>query len=209
MIRRPPRSTLFPYTTLFRSAASGVWVLIFSITGYYGLFDLGIRSSIVRYVSKFSATDNKEEIAKLINTSLFSYSCIGALCMLVTIVGCLYVDRLFRIPPEFHSTARWLLLMVGASVALGFPLGVSGGMLEGLQKFYVNNWTSIASTLLRAALIVVVLQRGHGLLAVALITVSLPLLISIVRTAIAFRILPVPLRRRYVNSAMFGTVAAY
>src|SRR5256885_12712020 len=68
MIRRPPRSTLFPYTTLFRSAASGVWVLIFSITGYYGLFDLGIRSSIVRYVSKFSATDNKEEIAKLINT---------------------------------------------------------------------------------------------------------------------------------------------
>src|SRR3954449_7010513 len=25
MIRRPPRSTLFPYTTLFRSAASGPW----------------------------------------------------------------------------------------------------------------------------------------------------------------------------------------
>src|SRR5258708_13745179 len=25
MIRRPPRSTLFPYTTLFRSAAAGVW----------------------------------------------------------------------------------------------------------------------------------------------------------------------------------------
>src|SRR6266576_1321346 len=25
MIRRPPRSTLFPYTTLFRSPASGEW----------------------------------------------------------------------------------------------------------------------------------------------------------------------------------------
>src|SRR5438093_8084829 len=25
MIRRPPRSTLFPYTTLFRSAGSGAW----------------------------------------------------------------------------------------------------------------------------------------------------------------------------------------
>src|SRR2546422_4182554 len=25
MIRRPPRSTLFPYTTLFRSASSPVW----------------------------------------------------------------------------------------------------------------------------------------------------------------------------------------
>src|SRR6266481_9895357 len=28
MIRRPPRSTLFPYTTLFRSPAQGVYVLI-------------------------------------------------------------------------------------------------------------------------------------------------------------------------------------
>src|SRR3712207_9004774 len=26
MIRRPPRSTLFPYTTLFRSAGVGPWV---------------------------------------------------------------------------------------------------------------------------------------------------------------------------------------
>src|SRR5436309_7930302 len=78
-------------------AASGVWVLIFSITGYYGLFDLGIRSSIVRYIAKFSATDSKEEIAKLINTSLFTYSCIGALCMLLTVAGCIYVDRLFHI----------------------------------------------------------------------------------------------------------------
>src|SRR5260370_42564047 len=27
MIRRPPRSTLFPYTTLFRSVTCGAWVL--------------------------------------------------------------------------------------------------------------------------------------------------------------------------------------
>src|SRR2546427_12726591 len=33
MIRRPPRSTLFPYTTLFRSAfLSGGWVLLDPIT---------------------------------------------------------------------------------------------------------------------------------------------------------------------------------
>jgi O-antigen/teichoic acid export membrane protein len=189
--------------------AFGVWVLIFSITGYYGLFDLGIRSSIVRYVSKFSATKSMDEIAKLINTSLFSYTCIGIFCLLVTAIGCLYVDRLFRIPPQFYSTARWLFLMVGTSVALGFPLGVAGGMLEGLQKFYILNWTSIASTLLRAALIVLVLERGLGLLTIAFITVSLPFAISIVRTAIAFRLLPVPLERRYIDSAMFRKVAVY
>lgn len=189
--------------------AFGIWVLIFSLTGYYGLFDLGIRSSIVRYVSKFAATESTDEIDKLINTSLFSYSCIGAFCLLLTVVGCLYVDRMFHIPPEFYSTARWLFLMVGGSVALGFPLGVSGGMLEGLQKFYILNWTSIASTLLRAALIIVALERGLGLLTIAFITVVLPLVTSVVRTAIAFRLLPVSLQRRYIDPAMFRKVAVY
>src|SRR2546430_10013065 len=32
MIRRPPRSTLFPYTTLFRSARSATWSAMLSAT---------------------------------------------------------------------------------------------------------------------------------------------------------------------------------
>src|SRR5258705_12785023 len=34
MIRRPPRSTLFPYTTLFRSPASGHRILMDSFPGF-------------------------------------------------------------------------------------------------------------------------------------------------------------------------------
>src|SRR3712207_7578293 len=42
MIRRPPRSTLFPYTTLFRSESGGNWS-INTGNGYYGglQFNLG------------------------------------------------------------------------------------------------------------------------------------------------------------------------
>jgi len=189
--------------------AFGVWVLIFSLTGYYGLFDLGIRSSIVRYVSKFSATNDKQELARLVNTSLFGYGCVGVLSILVTFAGFYYVDRLFRIPPELHSTARWLLLVVGTSVALGFPLGIINGYLEGLQKFYVLNWTNIVFTLLRIVFIVTFLNLGYGLLTLALITVGLPFLSSIVRGVIAFRILPVSFGLHFVDRAMFRQIARY
>jgi O-antigen/teichoic acid export membrane protein len=189
--------------------AFGVWVLIFSITGYYGLFDLGIRSSIVRYVSKFTAIQDHEELAKLINTSLFSYSCVGAASMLVTLAISSHIDTLFRIPPELHSTARWLLLMVGSSVALGFPIGIFGGFLEGLQRFYILNWTNVMSTLIRAGLIVWALHHGYGLLTVALITIALPLLTGIVRGAIALRFCPVPFGRRYIDRTTFRRMANY
>ena len=191
-------------------AAFGIWVLIFSLTGYYGVFDFGIRSSIIRYVSKYTATKDIEEVSGLINTAMFSYACVGVVSLLLTVVGCIYVDRLFKIPAAFHFTAQWLLFVVGTSVAVGFPLGVFGGMLEGMQKFYVNNWVQIGfSGVLRAVLIVFYLNRGYGLLTVALITVGLPVLASIVRAVVALRALPIKFRWKYVSRNSFRHMANY
>lgn len=190
-------------------AAFGIWVLIFSITGYYGIFDLGIRSAIIRYVSKFHATGEVEELAKVVNTNLFMHTCTCVASMTVTIVLSLYVDRFFKIPPEFHSAARWLLLMTGASVAVGFPLGVIGGILEGLQRYYIQSWMNIGSNLLRAVLIVVALRRGGGLVTIAIITVALGTLAQLIRAIIAMRLVRVPLGLRYVKWTTFNTVVRY
>jgi O-antigen/teichoic acid export membrane protein len=189
--------------------AFGIWVLIFSVTGYYGLFDLGIRSSVIRYVSTYTAANDSDGLARLINTSLATYTAIGAVAMAVTLLASLFVDRLFRIPPDFLVTARWLFLMVGAAVALGFPTGLFGGILEGAQQFYYVNLTNLVSTLLRAVLIVIALTHGYGLLMVALITVSLPILGSLVRAAIVLRILPIRFGWNYVDRSAFREIANY
>src|SRR5256885_10679314 len=64
--------------------AFGLWVLIFSLTGYYGLFDLGIRSSIVRYVAKYSAVNDQDQLNKLVNTAMFAYGAIALVCLALT-----------------------------------------------------------------------------------------------------------------------------
>jgi O-antigen/teichoic acid export membrane protein len=154
---------------------------------------------VVRFVAKFWATKDAENLTQVINTSLFAYAGIGAVAMLLTVAGAFYIDHLFKIPSEFHSTARWLFLIVGASVAVGFPVGVFGGALEGLQRFYLVSYTNVASAFLRAAAIVLVLSRGHGLVVLALVTTLLPLLMSLVRAGIALSILRTPIGMRYVT----------
>lgn len=190
-------------------AAFGIWVLIFSITGYYGLFDLGIRSSVLRYFSKHLATKDEEALGKVINTSLFSYTCIGAFTFLVTVALAPYLDTFFHIAPESHFTARLLLLMVGGAVALGFPLEITGSLLEGLQRFDIINVTGIVFTIARAVFIVIALTHGAGLLTVALITVAAPLATSIVRGFIVRRLCPLPFGWRYVDRATFRQMASY
>lgn len=189
--------------------AFGIWVLIFSIAGYYGLFDLGIRSSIVRYVSRARANNDWEDASCVISTSLFSYSCIGIFALLVTATLSLFMGKFHSISPPFQATARWLLIMVGSAVSLGFPLGVFGGVLEALQRFELQSSINIASTLIRALLIVLALTHGYGLLTIAFITVMLPILSSVLRALITFRLIPVRLGPAYVRRSTFRQIANY
>jgi O-antigen/teichoic acid export membrane protein len=189
--------------------AFGIWVLIFSITGYYGIFDLGIRSSVVRYISKFTAVDDKDGLARFFNTSLATYTCIGLAATLATLAGTSFIGSLFHVAPNFLITARWLFLIVGLSVALGFPLGMFSGILEGLQRFYLLNFTNIAALLVRALLTVLALRRGYGLLTVGIITVLLPLLSAVARAVCVFRILPIPIGWKYVDRSVFNEMANY
>jgi len=108
-----------------------------------------------------------------------------------------------------HSTARWLLLLVGASVGIGFPLGVVGGYLDGLQRFYVNNWANIAGDIARLVGILLAVHYGRGLLTIAAITVVLPVILSAIRGVIAYRIQPVPFGLKYVDRTTFRTMVNY
>ncbi len=191
------------------NTAYGAWVLVFSVTGYYGLFDLGVRSSIIRYVSTYNATSDIEGLSRLIGTALAVYSAIGLAAFVTTIVLSGFLGSLFRMPADFLPTARILFLMVGTAVALGFPGGVFGGILEGLNRFYFVNLTNLGATLLRASLIVLALHHGYGLLAVALITVTLPLVGAVVRAVIALRVLPLHFGWKYVDGSAFGEIARY
>jgi O-antigen/teichoic acid export membrane protein len=189
--------------------AFGLWILVFSITGYYGLFDFGIRSSIIKYVAQFAARGETEELTRFVNTCLFVYSWIALFLVVVTVVCSRYVDAIFRVSPAFVVTARLLVLLVGAAIALGFPLGVFSGILEGLQKYTWENATQIASSLLRAVLIVIALQRGKGLLTIALITVIVPLFASACHILIVRRMLPLQFGRKFFDRTAFRLMTRY
>src|SRR5258708_8235186 len=57
MIRRPPRSTLFPYTTLFRSVTSSLTVL----TGIEGCTTSSVGADPARVMGAKSVSERSEE----------------------------------------------------------------------------------------------------------------------------------------------------
>src|ERR1700756_5169125 len=140
--------------------AFSLWVLVFAFTGYFGLLDLGIRSSIVKYTAKFIATGDRDQLKRYLSTSMAFYTAIGAVILIATMVAFFSLQLLFRIPAGSLASARMLVLLSGAGIAVTFPLTVFAGALEGLQKFSWLQLSQIGITLLRALLIVIALTSG-------------------------------------------------
>jgi len=189
--------------------AFSLWVLVFAATGYFGLLDLGIRSSIVRYTAKFLATNDRDQLSRCLSTSLGFYCAIAAVILLATAAGFFYLDVLFKVPGSVLSSARLLFLLAGTNVALTFPLSVFAGALEGAQKFSWLQLSQIGIVLVRALLIVAALLLGGGLVAVGAITVAMSLLSYLIFTAMALRTLPMRLSPRLVDAKVFRKMAAY
>lgn len=148
----------------------GIWVLIGSLTGYLGLFDFGISGAVVKYVAEFKESRNITDLNEFISTAVIIYSLIGLITLVVCTVIAFYFVQYFRIDAENIALSKWVILIVGVTIATNFPLSVFGGIVRGFQRFDYNSFVEIGMLVLRTILIFYFVARGGGLLALALVT---------------------------------------
>ena len=189
--------------------AYGLWILVFAITGYFRIFNLGLNSTVIRYVARFFATRDFKNLERFLNTILSLFTGIAILILITTFFLSWKINSFFHISPSLHSTARSLIMIVGSAFALQFPLGLFGGILEGLQRFWWRNAVQITADLLRAGLVVLVLNHGFGLLGISLVTVVLSFLSYICYIPMAVKLLPIRFRIFEFDRAAFYEIIRY
>jgi O-antigen/teichoic acid export membrane protein len=168
----------------------GVWALVVSLVGYGNLLDLGVRSSIVKYVSQYHATQDQHRLKKLYTTAFWVYISIGVLVLALSILASLLLPRMVAIPAELKEDAQVVLVIVGLSIALKFPAGVFEGVITGLQRYELANGISIGFTLLRTALIVAALLNDQKLVALAVAGLLTDALMMLAMAISCRRLLP-------------------
>src|SRR5882757_1753617 len=145
----------------------GVWSLVVSLTGYLGLFDLGVRGAVTRYVARFHAQTDHTRANEVASAAMAIFLTTGGVAILVSGVLAIFVLGRLNLPIEYLPEARIVLLLVGSSVAVSLADGVYGGLLIALQRFDLSNAIEIAGSGLRAVAIVAALSHGFGLITLA------------------------------------------
>lgn len=195
---------------LMGNADYGLWVTVFSLTGYFGLFDQGIRPSLVRYISRDQALGDEAGLSRTVNTALALFGAVGLLVMAASTVVAVNFTQWFHLDPARHTEMMWVVLVAGASVAIGFPFGVFGAVLSGLQRYDIGNTIGLLVTVLRSAGFVIVLRLGGGLLELAWTSLVLSVLGHVLSWIWVARLMPhLRYGPRWVTRTHLGLIGSY
>jgi O-antigen/teichoic acid export membrane protein len=168
----------------------GLWVLVGSIFQYRRLLDMGMNSSINRYIPVGLAKGDKDKIQRILSTSFFFFTALAIVLALVSLVIYKHIGTWFAISSDMVGVAGVLVLVVGASFAVAMPLQLSSALLSGLQRYDLLNLAELVMLVLRTALVVILLQQGYGLLTLGLLYGISEILVRIVQLVWAKQLLP-------------------
>ena len=141
----------------------GLWILAASVTTYFSVLDLGFGSAVVKFVAEYRAKRDAHSLNEVLSTMHYVFIGIGFVCYAAVILAAVALPAIFNIAPDQIWTGRFVLLATGVQVALFFPFSVYGGVINGFERYHLNNLVGLVFNLLTAAVNVLVLWLGYGL----------------------------------------------
>jgi len=149
------------------NAAYGVWVLAVSSVQYFVLLDLGMRSSVLRYVSKGYTTRDHEAASEAFSAALWVRLQLSAL--LLALCGGLdaIFPHIFKVPSGLVSDARVVVVLMGLSLAIAMSIGVYGGVVSALNRYDLYTCVALVQLSVRVIGVVAVIRAGRGIVAIA------------------------------------------
>ena len=165
----------------------GLWILVATFMGYYGLLDIGLSSAVSRFISRAIGQNDKNERKIIITTSFYTFLFLGIIAFIATLL-CVYFAYIIVSSKDDLYLLRILLLIMGVSLCLAFPLRAFIGVISANLRHYISSLINIVMTIIRTLLIVYFVIDGFGLIAIAAITAGCSILSGLCLLFYAFKI---------------------
>ncbi|HBB65746.1 MAG: hypothetical protein A2X28_05990 [Elusimicrobia bacterium GWA2_56_46] len=168
----------------------GIWTLVGVATSYFGLLDLGIGTSFVKYISEFHAKGDREKINRLINTGVIFYSLFAVLLIGLGVGFIEPLLSILKIPRRLHDEAAIVFLMGIVLFAMSNIVSVFGAIQGALQRMDISNKLSLVFSIPAVIGTVLFLKYGFGLVGLMANNFIVLMLSSLANILIAFRLFP-------------------
>jgi O-antigen/teichoic acid export membrane protein len=169
----------------------GVWDFGWSMVSYFALAQVGVGSSVNRYVAKFRATGDVEALRRTVSS-------VNVIQMVSTAIALSFTAFLTWVLPTFFGarlgleihTARWTIGLLGSAVAVQLAFNAFGGVLSGCHRWDIHNGVTSSAYALIVTGMITALTLGGGLRALSAVYLLGTLTGELTRMRFAYRVCP-------------------
>ncbi len=187
-----------------------IYVLSLSLVNYFGLLELGVSTSLVKYVSEYYTKKERERLCQVISTTFFFYLALGFFISLCLLIISTSFTHYFNVPHALLSKFRLIVHILALATLFNWPLSTFRNVLAGLQRYDIISFTGICTSVASALGTVFVLYAGYGLVGLILLESSVSILALLTQVAISFYLLGRPLLSwKFVTRDTIQLLAAF
>jgi len=188
----------------------GLWALVFSVTGYFNLVDLGFRSAVIRYSAYYRARGEFDKLNALINTTFTYFSSVSVALIVLTLFAAPSAGRWFNVSPEYAAIFPKIALLIGITLATGVAFNAFSGCVEGFQRFDISNGIWVAAFLIRHPGCALLLWLGYGLPEMSMVVLGTQIALCLGYAVACKRIFPqLRFGLRYFDLGMLKRTASF
>jgi O-antigen/teichoic acid export membrane protein len=171
-------------------SAYGLWMLTSSMTTYFSVLDLGFGGSIVKFVAQYRAKHDVNGLNDIASTLFVIFSGMGVVAYAIFVLLAVNITHVFSLSPDQVAVGRWLMLIIGVYVSLGLPFSIFGGIINGFQRYDLNNMVGVGSSMVVATANVLMLLAGASLVQLVVVTTAIRIATYFVYRLNAYAVFP-------------------
>lgn len=185
----------------------GLYQLMVSTVSYLSIMDLGLGSTITRYMVKFRAENNKEAESNFLAMTLIIYGIIGIIILLLSIGLFLCLGSVFRAltPAELHTAKILFVIMVVNLVISLFDHAFAGAMIA-CEQFAAEKGLKIARVLIRTIVVLGLVQFYKSSIIISVVEIVLTMAVLLIKILICNRKLNIRIRLSHLDKGLLKEV---
>jgi len=164
----------------------GIWALVGSFIGYFGLLRLGVGSGIMRYVPFYIGRNDHKAASEIINTGLSMFLLAGLVIFSVSMLLAEPIARFYKAGPELAALVR----ILGLAAAIECPMRIFGAGLRAQEKWVAANFADIVGGVMQALGLAGCIYLGYGLVEMGYVTLATTAFSLILMTVIFIKLSP-------------------
>jgi len=164
----------------------GIWTLVGSFLGYYGLLRLGVGAGIMRYVPFYRGTNDESAASQVASTAMAMFLVISSAILLISMLVAEPIARFYEGGPELASLIR----ILGVAAALECPQRILDACVRAHEHWIVANFVTIVAAIGRALGLVGCVHFGYGVVEMGYVVLVVTILMGFAMAVVFARFCP-------------------